>query len=298
MIISIGQLNTTVGDMEGNVAKMLAAARQGHERGAELILFPEMAVCGYPPRDLVQVNGFAESNRRWLLEFARCLPKTITAVAGFVARSTGKSGKPFINAAAVLRGGKVVYEQAKVLLPTYDVFDEMRNFEPGQKLKPFRAAGQSIGLTICEDCWNDKYFWKRRLYDRDPVAEILRTKPRLLINISASPYASGRRAFRQEMFGAIARRYKIPIVFTNLVGGNDSLVFDGSSFVMNSSGKVVAQAKSFEEDLLVVDLAAKAAPYVAPGESETEAIFNALVLGTRDYCRKCGFERAVVGLSG
>jgi NAD+ synthetase len=298
MLIAIGQLNTTVGDMEGNVSKMLDAARQAQQRGAELILFPEMAVCGYPPRDLVQVNGFAESNRRWLLELARCLPKNITAVAGFVARSPSKSGKPFVNAAAVMRGGKVVYEQAKVLLPTYDVFDEMRNFEPGRRLKPFRAGGQSIGLTICEDCWNDKYFWKRRLYQRDPVAELLKAKPQILVNISASPYAYGKRAFRQEMFGAIARHYKIPVVFTNLVGGNDSLVFDGSSFVLNSAGRVVAQGKSFEEDLLIVDLAAKAALHVAQQETETEAIFKALVLGTRDYCGKCGFDRAVVGLSG
>jgi len=297
MLIAIGQVNTTVGDMEGNVGKMLAASRQAQQRGVELILFPEMAVCGYPPRDLVQVSGFAESNRRWLRELARCLPQGLTAVAGFVARSSSKAGKPFVNAAAVMRGGKILYEQAKVLLPTYDVFDEVRNFEPGRRLKPFRAAGQNIGLTICEDCWNDKRFWKQRLYERDPVAELAKTKPGILINISASPYAYGKRAFRQKMFAAIARRYKIPVLFTNLVGGNDSLVFDGSSFVLDAAGKVLAQAKSFEEDLLVVDLTAKAAP---PPEAapETEALFQALVLGTRDYCRKCGFERAVVGLSG
>jgi NAD+ synthase (glutamine-hydrolysing) len=298
MVIAIGQLNTTVGDMEGNVGKMLALARQGRDCGAELILFPEMAVCGYPPRDLVQVSGFAEDNRHWLMQLARHLPKGLTAVAGVVDRSDRKAGKPFVNAAAVLRDGKVIYEQAKVLLPTYDVFDEMRNFEPGQRLKPFRAAGHSIGLTICEDCWNDKHFWKQRLYERDPVAEILKSRPDILINISASPYSFGKRAFRRKMLGAIARRYKVPVLFANLVGGNDSLIFDGSSFVMDASGRALAQAKSFQEDLLIVDLEAKSVdPSIEP-ESETEAVFNALVLGTRDYCRKCGFERAVIGLSG
>jgi NAD+ synthase (glutamine-hydrolysing) len=248
---------------------------------------------------LVQVSGFAETNRRWLMQLSRHLPKGLTAVAGFVARSSGKAGKPFANAAAVLRDGKVVYEQAKVLLPTYDVFDEMRNFEPGQRLKPFRAGGHSIGLTICEDCWNDKHFWKQRLYERDPVAEVLKSKPDFLINISASPYAHGKRAFRRKMLGAIARRHRVPILFANLVGGNDSLVFDGSSFVMDPSGKVRAQAKSFEEDLLIVDLEAMAsAGSGRQTECEIEAVFDALVLGARDYCRKCGFDRAVVGLSG
>jgi NAD+ synthase (glutamine-hydrolysing) len=298
MVIAIGQLNTTVGDMEGNVGKMLALAHQARDRGADLILFPEMAVCGYPPRDLVQVSGFAESNRRWLMHLARRLPKGLTAVAGFVDRSSSKAGKPFANAAAVLRDGKIVYQQAKVLLPTYDVFDEMRNFEPGLRLRPFRAAGSSVGLTICEDCWNDKHFWKQRLYERDPVEEVLKTKPDILINISASPYACGKRAFRRQILGAIARRYKVPVLFANLVGGNDSLVFDGSSFVIDPSGRICAQAKSFEEDLLVVDLESKATGVARQTECETEAVFNALVLGTRDYCRKCGFERAVVGLSG
>jgi NAD+ synthetase len=298
MIVAIGQLNMTVGDMEGNVGKMLELARQARGQGAELILFPEMAVCGYPPRDLVQVSGFAEDNRHWLLQLARSLPKGLTAVAGFVARSSGKAGKPFANAAAALRDGKVVYEQAKVLLPTYDVFDEARNFEPGRRLKAFRAGDTRVGLTICEDSWNDKYFWKQRMYERDPVEEVIKSKPGILINISASPYAFGKRAFRRKMLGAIARRYNVPVLFANLVGGNDSLVFDGSSFVLDASGKVRAQSKSFDEDLLVVDLGAKIGTAAQQSECEIEAVFKALVLGTRDYCRKCGFERAVVGLSG
>jgi NAD+ synthetase len=297
MLIAIGQVNMTVGDMGGNVEKMLDFARQADAREAKMILFPELAICGYPPRDLVQVSGFADDNRRWLLQLARRLPKGLTAVTGYVARSARKAGKPFANTAAVLRDGKVIYEQAKVLLPTYDVFDEQRNFEPGHRLKPFRAGDTRVGLTICEDCWNDKYFWKQRLYERDPVEEVIQGKPDVLINISASPYAFGKRAFRRKMLGAIARRYKVPVLFANLVGGNDSLVFDGSSFMLDGIGKVRAQAKSFEEDLLLFDTDAKTAAAVQV-ECETEAVFQALVLGTRDYCRKCGFERAVVGLSG
>jgi NAD+ synthetase len=300
MLIAIGQVNATVGDMEGNVARMLECARQARARGAQLILFPELAICGYPPLDLVQVSGFAEDNRRWLMQMARCLPEGLTAVAGYVSRSASKAGKPFSNSAAVLRDGKVIYEQAKVLLPTYDVFDEERNFEPGSRLKPFRAGDTRVGLTICEDCWNDKYFWKQRLYQRDPVEEIVRAKPGVLVNISASPYAFGKRAFRRKMLGAIARRYKMPVFFANQVGGNDSLVFDGSSFVLDATGRVRAQAKSFEEDLLVFDTDAIGKGESAPvqAECETEAVFQALALGTRDYCRKCGFDRAVIGLSG
>jgi NAD+ synthase/NAD+ synthase (glutamine-hydrolysing) len=298
MRVAIGQVNTTVGDMEGNVAKMLRFARQASEAEAELILFPEMAIAGYPPRDLVQVNGFAEDNRHWLMHLARNLPKGLTAVAGYVSHSALKAGKPFANSGAVLRDGKVIYDQAKVLLPTYDVFDEQRNFEPGRDLKPFRAGAKQVGLTICEDSWNDKYFWKQRLYERDPVEEVMKSKPAFLVNISASPYAYGKRAFRREMLGAIARRHKVPVLFANLVGGNDSLVFDGSSFVLDASGKVFAQAKSFDEDLLLCDVDAKSKGAAPQVECETEAVFQALVLGTRDYCFKCGFQKAVIGLSG
>ncbi len=298
MIVAIGQINTTVGDLQGNAAKMLEFARRARERGAGLILFPEMALCGYPPRDLVQVSGFAEDNHRWLMQLARDLPQGLTAVAGYVSRSAGKAGKPFSNSAAVLRNGKLIYEQAKMLLPTYDVFDEMRNFEPGRRLRPFALAQARAGLTICEDAWNDKHFWKRRLYERDPVEEIAKFSPDILINISASPYSYGKRAFRRKMLGAIARRHKLTVCFANLVGGNDSLVFDGSSFVLDAAGETAAQAKSFAEDLLIFETGGTAARQRPENECETEAVFEALVLGTRDYCHKCGFARAVIGLSG
>lgn len=298
MLIAIGQVNMTVGDMRGNAARMTDFARRAHARGARLIIFPELAICGYPPRDLVQVKGFAEDNEHWLFKFSQCLPKDLTAIVGYVARSPQDVGKCFANAAAVLSGGQVVYTQAKVLLPTYDVFDEQRNFEPGGQPALFRVEDKSVGLTICEDCWNDQYFWKRRLYSRDPVQEVASAKPDFLINISASPYAIGKRAFRLKMLRAIAQRYKLPVIFANLVGGNDSLIFDGSSLALDANGEICAQGKSFEEDLIVFDTELRTKDIHPQPEVETEAIFDALVLGTRDYCRKCGFDRAVIGLSG
>lgn len=298
MLIAVGQINTTVGDMCGNVGKMVDFAQRAYSAGAKLIVFPELAVCGYPPRDLVQCDGFQEENQRWLLELSRRLPVNLTAIAGYVAKSSQSCGKPFANAGAVLANGELIYCQAKILLPTYDVFDEHRNFEPGGHPDVFRVGDTQIGLTICEDCWNDKYFWEKRLYTRDPIEELAAAKPDVLINISASPYAFGKRDFRQRMLRAIARRRGLSVVFANMVGGNDSLVFDGSSLALDARGEIWAQAKSFEEDLIFFDTKKQAEDIHLQPQSEIEAIFEALVLGTRDYCRKCGFERAVIGLSG
>ncbi len=298
MLLAVGQINNTVGAMRSNVDRMVDFARRAHDREAKMIVFPELAICGYPPRDLVQCDGFQEENQRQLLELARRLPSGLTAIAGYVAKSSHQYGKPFANAAAVLSGGKLVYCQAKVLLPTYDVFDEQRNFEPGGHPEIFEIAGTRIGLTICEDCWNDKYFWQNRLYTRDPVEELAAAHPDVLINVSASPYAFGKRAFRKKMLQAIAQRYQIPVVFANMVGGNDSLVFDGSSLALDANGNTRAQAKSFCEDLVFFDTNGKNEDIHSQPDKEIEAIFDALVLGTRDYCRKCGFERAVIGLSG
>jgi len=298
MLIAVGQINTTVGDMRGNVEKMLDFAQRAHSRGAELIVFPELAICGYPPRDLVQCDGFQEENQYWLLELSRRLPGNLTAIAGYVAKSPQSYGKPFANAGGVLADGKLIYCQAKILLPTYDVFDWHRNFEPGEHPDVFQVGDARIGVTICEDCWNDKYFWQKRLYTRDPVEELAAGRPDVLINISASPYAFGKRAFRQKMLEAIAQRHGLPIVFANMVGGNDSLVFDGSSLALDAKGEICAQAKSFDEDLVFFDTKKQTKDVHPQTQSEIEAVFEALVLGTRDYCRKCGFERAVIGLSG
>jgi NAD+ synthase/NAD+ synthase (glutamine-hydrolysing) len=299
MVIAVAQVNPTVGDLAGNVEKLLDFALRAETAGAQLVLFPELSICGYPPRDLVQCNGFAEDNCRALRQLARRLPKKMAAVVGRVARSPHTAGKPFANTASVLQDGEVVYEQAKILLPTYDVFDEQRNFEPGGKPRVIRLNGVRLGITVCEDCWNDKNFWKRPLYRRDPVEEIASRNPDLLVNISASPYAFGKRAFRFRMLQAIARHYRVPVAFVNMVGGNDSLVFDGSSLVLGRNGKLRGQAKSFEEDLIFFDTEEDELTDIHPQPtSEIKAVFDALVLGTRDYCRKCGFEKAVIGLSG
>ncbi|MFQ5694709.1 MAG: NAD+ synthase [Terriglobia bacterium] len=298
MVIAFGQINTTVGDMAGNVAKMLDTARRAQARDADLLLFPELSISGYPPRDLVLNDGFVDDNRKAVLELARRLPRELTTIVGYVARSKSRTGKPFANTAAVLRDGKLLYQQAKMLLPTYDVFDEERNFEPGRKPRVFRLKGHRLGLTICEDCWNDKQFWQRQLYPIDPVRELARQKPAVLLNISASPYAVGKRRFRLKMLRAIARRYKVPVALCNAVGGNDSLVFDGSSLALDARGRLRAQARSFEEDLVFFDTDSKSEDIHPQPSDEIEAVFRALVLGTRDYCRKCGFSKAVVGLSG
>ena len=298
MLIAVGQINTTIGDMRGNIRKMADFAQRAGEKGAGLIVFPELAICGYPPRDLVQCDGFQEENQQCLAELSRRLPKGLTAIAGYVAKSPQSCGKPFANAGAVLADSKLKYCQAKILLPTYDVFDEHRNFEPGGQPEVFEVGDTQVGLTICEDCWNDKYFWQKRLYTRDPVEELAVGKPDVLINISASPYAFGKRAFRKKMLQAIAQRHTLSVVFANMVGGNDSLVFDGSSLALDAQGKVWARAKSFDEDLIFFDTKKQTEDIHPQPESEIEAIFGALVLGTRDYCRKCGFERAVIGLSG
>ncbi|MGE5206429.1 MAG: NAD+ synthase [Chlamydiota bacterium] len=298
MVIAVAQINTTVGDIAGNVAKMAEFARRAGRGGAHMVVFPELSLCGYPPRDLVQCNGFASDNERGLEQLARQLPDGLLAVAGYVGHSRQSTGKPFTNAAAILSRRKIFYRQAKVLLPTYDVFDEQRNFEPGGPARLFRAKGQSLALTVCEDCWNDRRFWKRPLYQRDPVEELAACKPDFLINISASPYAFEKRVLRHKLLKAIALRHKMPVIFSNLVGGNDSLVFDGSSMVIDAKGRLRARAKSFEEDLIFFDTESAAKDIHDQPCDEIEAVFNALVLGTRDYCRKCGFERAVIGLSG
>ena len=298
MILALAQINTTVGDMAGNVAKMLECIARAQKNGAQLTAFPELSICGYPPRDLVLTKGFVEQNWEAVQQLSRNIPNGITVVTGYVARSENRRGKPLANAAVVLRHKKILYKQNKILLPTYDVFDESRHFEPGKPPRPFGVNGTRVGMSICEDCWNDKHFWSRQLYQRDPIQELLPEEPGLILNISASPYWIDKRKLRRKMFAALARRSHLPVAVVNAVGGNDSLIFDGSSFVLGPDGKLLAQAPSFVEDLLLVDLEAPAKRVPRQSSDEIEAIFQALVLGTRDYCRKCGFHKAVVGLSG
>ncbi len=254
---------------------------------------------GYPPRDLVEKRTFipqSEAALERLAEATRDLPLAI--VAGYVGRSRVPTGKQATNSAAILRGGEVLFRQTKLLLPTYDVFDEARNFVPGASQSLFQLDGRSIALTICEDAWNDKGFWPNRLYERDPVDELMKKGGGLLLSINASPFHLGKRELRLEMFRAMARRHKAPVVMVNQIGGNDQVVFDGSSFVIDARGEVIASARSFAEDLVIADLETGTGELRADFADENEAVYEALVLGTRDYIRKCGFRKVLIGLSG
>jgi NAD+ synthase (glutamine-hydrolysing) len=295
--IALGQINPTVGDFSGNAQKIIEFTRQAHARGAHIALFPELAVCGYPPRDLVERPAFVARSQQTVEEIARAVPE-ITVVCGFVSPAKKETGKSVMNSAAVLHGGQVQFVQSKMLLPTYDVFDEMRHFDPAssQRLLPF--CGKQLALTICEDAWNDKHFWHRRLYNIDPVEELLRAGGNVVLNISASPFHLNKRELRREMLETIASDNRVPVVFVNQVGGNDSLVFDGSSLVIAPDGRTVARAKSFEEDLVLFDSETLTGDMHAQVEGEEASAYAALVLGTRDYVRKCGFQRVVIGLSG
>jgi len=299
MRIALGQINPTVGDLSGNVALCARFARSAANRDAELIVFPELALTGYPPRDLVEKRGFIERSEAAVEQLAlETAELPLTIVAGYVGRSKVPSGKQATNSAAIIRSGAVLMRQTKMLLPTYDVFDEARNFVPGECQTLWKHSGQNLGLTICEDAWNDKEFWAHPLYPRDPVEELMQGGASLLISINASPFNIGKRKLREDMFRSMAHRYKKPMVVVNQVGGNDQVVFDGSSFVMDSAGNVIASAASFREDLVIADLTTGKGDQRADYQDECEAVYEALVLGTRDYMRKCGFSRVLIGLSG
>lgn len=297
MKIALGQINPTVGDFCGNAAKILSYAREARERGADLILFPELAICGYPPRDLVEKPSFVTRNGDALARIAR-EAEGISIVCGLVTPARNETGKSVMNSAAWLRNGRVEFMQSKMLLPNYDIFDEDRYFAPARKQEVFSFNGAKVALTICEDAWNDKHFWQKRLYNVDPVEELVRAGGNLVINISASPFTVQKREIRVKMLQAIASDFKVPVVMCNQVGGNDGLVFDGSSLVIGADGRVLAQAKSFEEDLIFFDTNTGTGDIHDQPAGLEAAAYSALVLGTRDYVRKCGFEKVVVGLSG
>ncbi len=297
MKIALGQINPTVGDFTGNAGKIIDFARRAQAAGAGLIMFPELSVCGYPPRDLVERASFVDHNRETVERIA-AETSGIAVICGLVTPAQAETGKSVMNSAALLKDGRVAFLQSKMLLPTYDVFDEMRNFAPAKSQELFQFCGKQMALTICEDAWNDKHFWNKRLYTFDPVEALIQAGGNFLLNISASPFWMGKRELRRDMLASIARNRKVPVVMVNQVGGNDSLVFDGSSLVLDRAGNVIAQGKSFEEDLIYFDsdqLTGEMHPQI---EGEEASVFAALVLGTRDYVRKCGFRQVIVGLSG
>ena len=297
MRISLAQINTTIGDFSGNSAKIIDFAQRAKTAGSDLVLFPELSVCGYPPRDLVERPWFVDRNREAVEAIAR-QTAGIAVVCGLVTPAHAATGKSVLNSAALLRDGKIAFLQSKRLLPSYDVFDEMRNFAPAERQQLICLGNKQVALTICEDAWNDKHFWDRPLYGVDPVEDLISAGGQILLNISSSPFFMRKRELRHDMLATIAKNYRVPVAFVNQVGGNDNLVFDGSSFALGPDGKVIAQAKSFEEDLVSFDSDSLSGNIHDQDASIEASAYAALVLGTRDYVRKCGFQRVVLGLSG
>ncbi|HWG18619.1 MAG TPA: NAD+ synthase [Acidobacteriaceae bacterium] len=356
MKLALAQINPTIGDFSGNARLIREFAARAHSepKSADLVIFPELSICGYPPADLLEKSSFLARAEQVLNELAASTDGPALLVGAAVATSPSEgqpSGKHARNIAALLSGGRIAFTQQKMLLPFYDIFDEQRYFEPAARQTLTLLDGAPLAITVCEDAWNDKAFWPQRLYSVDPVDELMRQwatlpdpvarAPRLILNISASPYWAGKRDLRRQMLAAIARRHQAFVVMVNQIGGNDSLVFDGSSLVLSPAGEVLAHAASFEENLVHFDLAAAAEEYYAharpPVESgrvahsravsssatgdanppkpamsdspvqlsepydpalDIDAVYSALVLGTRDYVRKCGFSKALVALSG
>jgi NAD+ synthetase len=303
--IALAQINPTVGDFSGNLEKIVAASRRAAAEGARLTVFSELAICGYPPADFLEKPSFLARCRTAVDELAAASAVLSTAiVSGVALPAETMSGKPAVNAAVLVDGGNLLLEQHKRLLPFYDVFDEQRYFSPAKQQRVVELDGVRVAISICEDAWNDKGFWHRRLYSVDPMEELMRQHPAIHVNLSSSPFWHGKRAIRREMLAAIARRDGVPVLMCNQVGGDDSLIFDGSSLAIDAQGELIAQAHSFAEDLLVLDpFTAVAspgftAPRPAPEDDDTEAAYRALVLGTRDYVRKCGFSKVLVALSG
>lgn len=303
MKIALLQLNPTVGDLAGNAELIRAGVERAVAAGAEIAVTSELALLGYPPRDLLLRQEFVERADETLKALASALPSGMVAIVGTVSRNETGGGRPLYNSAAWLEGGTIARMFHKRLLPTYDVFDEDRYFEPARDLNLVEFRGKTLGISICEDIWNDRDFWQHRRYAIDPVEEMAKAGADVVINLSASPFSVGKQSLRVEMMGAIARKHHLPLLYVNQVGGNDDLVFDGASCAFDLDGQRLATGTAFEPDVFVID------PLAPPDASHTKAtaiwpyepadeLYQALVLGTRDYVRKCGFKQVVLGLSG
>jgi NAD+ synthase (glutamine-hydrolysing) len=296
MKIALAQFNPTVGDFAGNSSRILSLAGQAKQRGADLAVFSELCLCGYLPQDLLERPAFIERNHTELAALAGKVP--LPSIVGYAGRVKNGSGKAIANKAALICGGRVAFEQSKMLLPTYDVFDESRYFQPAERQSVFGFSGEQLGITICEDAWNDKNFWAKLRYDRDPVTEILEQGSTVILNISASPYTIDKRSLRFEMLRSIATNHQRPIIYVNQVGGDDSLIFDGASIAITPDGKVAAQAAAFEEDLVLFDTKTGQGEIHAQPHEEIAYAYQALITGARDYVHKCGFKKVLIGLSG
>jgi len=296
MKIALGQINTTVGALDSNARKMLDYVGQAKGK-ADVILFPELAIPGYPPKDLLELSGFVEANVRTLNQFAEQI-EGIQVIVGFAEPNREPSGKPCFNSAAIIRDRKIISVHRKSLLPTYDVFDEGRYFEPSSAQELVQMNGSPVGVTVCEDVWNDKDSFPRPLYHIDPLQIQVNMGAEYIMNISASPYHQEKWEERHKLLQNEARKYRKFVIYLNLVGGNDELIFDGRSVIFSPQGEVMARAKDFEEDLLIFDLNSKEPIIRSSSVSRIENVKKALVLGIRDYVSKCGFSKVHMGLSG
>jgi len=299
MKIALAQFNPTVGDFEGNTARILELAGEAKGLGADLAVFSELCICGYLPLDLLERPAFIQRNHETLNRVAAQMPlPAIVGYAGRVSPDHHRAGKSIANKAALIIDGRVVFEQSKMLLPTYDVFDESRYFQPGDKQYVYGLDQEQLGITICEDVWNDKTFWASPMYLRDPVMELISQGSSVLINISASPFTIDKRFLRLGMLRSIALHHHRPIIYVNQVGGNDSLIFDGASTALTAHGKIAAQAKAFEDDIVLFDTITNEGDIHEQPLDEIACAYQALVLGTRDYVCKCNFRKTIIGLSG
>jgi NAD+ synthase/NAD+ synthase (glutamine-hydrolysing) len=296
--IALLQLNPTVGDLPGNARLIADAARMAAARGADLAVTPELALVGYLPRDLLLSPGFVKRAWDQLHVLADDLAGAPPTLVGLPEPNPSDQGRPLFNAAALLRGGVVDERYRKSLLPTYDVFDEDRYFEPFHGAQILELAGWRLGISICEDIWNDRDFWKRRRYHHDPIEELVRAGAQAIVNLSASPFSAGKHRRREEMLGSTARRHRLPVTYVNQYGGNDDLVFDGRSCAFDGNGSAIARGASFDGDVVICDIEQGQPIGPAPDLEPESEIWRALVLGTRDYACKCGFRHAVLGLSG
>jgi len=306
MKIAIAQINPIIGDLPGNAQKILEMSQEAVSTGVRLLLTPELSICGYPPRDLLLNPSFVESIDKTLQKLAQDLPANLAVLVGTVVKNSQAQitgGKNLFNSIALLENGKVQQFFHKRLLPTYDVFDEKRYFEPGLQANYFKLDDINIGVTICEDLWNDEEFWGKRSYSVNPIADLANLGVDLIVNLSASPYTVGKQHLREAMLKHSAVNFQQPIIYTNQIGGNDDLIFDGRSFALNKQGEIVCRAKGFTSDFITVKFNNNKQDlelgHVSPVyESEDEEIWNALVLGVKDYAGKCRFSKVLLGLSG
>lgn len=299
MKIALVQINPVIGQFNENARRIALSIETAKTKNCRLVIFPELAICGYPPQDLLEHSSFLTSHEQTLQTLIKNC-RSIGVLCGAISRHTGGTGKPLHNSALLFEDGKLLFSAHKRLLPTYDVFDESRYFEPGQESSVFDFHGLRLGISICEDIFNDEDSFPHPLYQANPVADLARQNADLFINIAASPYTMGKQQTRHDIFSGLCRKYKVPLLYVNQVGGQDSVLFDGASLVLDQQGRICSKAGSFQEDMLVIDTDEIHTCSCSQNKAtnETELVFQALAMGCRDYIKKCGFSKALLGLSG